>query len=135
MINLGDILVDRNLSNDEVVATMSELFSVSPADILIVDDIYETKVSAHIRILCERMTVSGEFLIKLDFYLRDPKLKKLEPEPIIKQFCSMLHCKCLISDSSVNPYSMLLVRKSGDVQPVGLDPIRLDENEEYIILK
>lgn len=130
----NDFLIDRNLSNDEVVATISQVFSVSPADVLVVDDIAEADVSESIRLLCERMSVQGDFSIRLSIYLRDSKLE-LEPNSIIRQFCGMLHCKCLISDSSVNPYSMLLVQESEDIQPVALDPERLDENEEYIIIE
>lgn len=105
----NDFLVDRNLSNDEVVATISQVFSVSSADVLVVDDIAEADVSERIRLLCERMSVQGDFSMRLSIYLRDSKLEQLEPKSIIRQFCGMLHCKCLISDSSVNPYSMLLV--------------------------
>jgi hypothetical protein len=130
-----DLLIDRNLSKDEVLAAMSQVFSVSPTDVLVVDDIAEAEVSEHIRLLCERMPVQGDFSMKLSIYVRDSELEQLDPKLIIRQFCCILHCQCLISDSSVNPYLMLLVQESGDIQPVSLNPDRLDENEEYIIIK
>lgn len=68
-------------------------------------------------------------------YLDDSQLAQLDPKLIIKQFCCILHCKCLISDDSVNPFTMLLVQESKDIQPVALDPQRLDGNEEYIIIE
>lgn len=49
----NDFLVDRNLSKDELEATISQVFSVSPTDVLVVDDIAEMEVSEHIRVLCE----------------------------------------------------------------------------------
>lgn len=61
----NDLLIDRNLSRDEVVAAISQVFSVSPADVLLVDDIAEAEVSEHIRLLCERMPVRGDFSMKL----------------------------------------------------------------------
>jgi hypothetical protein len=131
----NDLLVDLDLTNYELVAAISQIFSVSPADILVVDDITEVEVSKHIRLVCERMLVQGDFSMRLCIYLHDSKLKQLDSKLTIKQFCGILHCQCLISDSSVNPYTRLLVRESGKIQPVALDPERLNENEEYIIIE
>ncbi len=131
----NDLLVDRNLSKDEIEATISQVFSVSPTDVLVVDDIAETEVSEHIRVLCECLPARGDFLMKLFIYVRDSKLAQLNPELIIKQFCCILHCKCLISDDSVNPFTMLLVQESKDIQPVALAPEKLEENEEYIMIE
>ena len=64
----------------------------------------EADVSERIRLLCERMSVQGDFSMRLSIYLRDSKLE-LEPKSIIRQFCGMLHCKCLISDSSASRLS------------------------------
>lgn len=131
----NEFLVDRNLSKDELRATISQLFSVAPIDVLVVNDIAEAKVGKNIHIICERLPVRGDFLIRLSVYIHDSQLAQLEPELIIKQFCCILHCKCLISDDSVNPFTMLLVQESKDIQLVSLDPQRLEVNEEYIMIK
>lgn len=130
----NDILVDLDLTNYEVVAAISQIFSVSPADILVVDDITEADVTKHICLVCEHMPVQGDFSMRLCIYVHDSKLEQLDSNTI-KQFCSILHCQCLILDSSVNPYTLLLVRESGKIQPVAVDPERLNENEEYIIIE
>lgn len=130
----NDILIDRNINNDQVVAALSLVFSVSSVDILLVDDIAEAEVSNHIRLLCERIPVQGDFLMKLSIYIRDSMLEQFEPQSTIKQFCGVLHCKCLISDSSINPFSMLLIQELQDIQLIALDPERLGENEQYIII-
>ena len=130
----NDLLVDRNLSKDEIGATISQVFSVSPTDVLVVDDIAETEVSEHTRVLCECLPAQGDFSIKLFIYVRDSQLAQLNPKLIIKQFCCILHCKCLISDDSVNPFTMLLVQESEDIQLVALEPER-ERNEEYIMLE
>ena len=130
-----DLLINRSFSNDEVVTAISQVFSVSPAYVLIVDDIAEAEVSEHIRVLCECLPAQGDFSMKLFIYVCDSKLAQLDPELGIKQFCCILHCKCLMSDSSVNPFTLLLVQESGDIQPVSLNPEQLDENEEYILMK
>lgn len=38
-------------------------------------------------------------------------------------------------DSSVSPFSILFVQESKDIQSVALDPERLEENEEYIMIE
>lgn len=88
-----DILVDRNLSKDEVKTTISQVFSVSPIIVLVVNDIAEAKVSKNIRIVCERLPVRRDFLVRLCIYLHDPKLEDFSRETI-RQFCSILDCKC-----------------------------------------
>lgn len=40
-----------------------------------------------------------------------------------------------MSDDSINPYSMLLLQESADTQTVFLDPEKLDEYEEYIMVE
>ena len=92
----NDFLVDRNLSKDKLEATISQVFSVSPIDVLVINDITEANVDKNIRIICERLPVRGDFLMRLCIYLDDSKLAQLDPELIIKQFCCILHCKCLI---------------------------------------
>ncbi|MBW4637915.1 MAG: hypothetical protein KME05_06715 [Gloeocapsa sp. UFS-A4-WI-NPMV-4B04] len=133
--DLEDFLIDRNLSEDEIRATISPVFSVSPIDVLVINDIAEAKVDKNIRIICERLPVKGDFLTRVCVYLHDSKLTKPTPTLTISQFCCILHCKCLISDDSVNPYSMLLVQESENIQLISLEPKRLNKDEEYIMIE
>jgi len=130
-----EVLIDRNLTDEEIITGISKVFSVSKTDILIVDDIAEIHVGERFRIVCERTLVKGDFPLKLSIYLYDAKLAQLNAKVIIGRFCDILHCKCLIPDNSSNPYSMLLIQGSNKQQIVLLDPIRLDEDEEYILKK
>jgi hypothetical protein len=68
----------------------------------------------------------------LSIYVRDRSLK-YERLPFVEEFCERLQCSCLVSDSSPNPYSKMLVRGRGDTQAVYLDPERLDDHDEYVI--
>ncbi|MGA1839284.1 MAG: hypothetical protein ACMUIU_01555 [bacterium] len=129
-----EVLVDHSLTFNEIADTLSKLFSVSPANILVIDDIAKVSVNKHVRILCERMQIKGDFSIRLSIYLRDPDLEQLESKVIIGQFCDILHCKCLMSDESLNPFSWLLVQGSSNIQAVFLNPDKF-EKEEYVIEK
>ena len=86
----NDFLVDRNLSKDELGATISQVFSVSPIDVLVINDIAEAKVDKNIRIICERLPVRGDFLMRLCIYLNDSQFKQLEPKLIIRTLAEII---------------------------------------------
>jgi hypothetical protein len=130
-----EFLVDRNLTENEIANAIAQLFSIPLTDVLVVDDIVETDVSDRVRVLCERMSVEGDFSIRLSIYLRDSNLEQSDSTLKIGQFCELLNCQCLVSDESVNPYQWRLVQSSETWKLVYLDPKKLDENEEYIIQK
>jgi len=69
-----EVLVDRELTDDEVVTTIAAVFSVSPDAVLLVDDITEANVSEALRVVCECIPVRGDFSIRLSIYLHDPVL-------------------------------------------------------------
>lgn len=128
-----EFLVDRNLTKNEIANAIAHLFLIPLTDVLVVDDIVETDVSDRVRVLCERMSVEGDFSIRLSIYLRDSNLEQSDSTLKIGQFCELLNCQCLVSDESVNPYQWRLVQSSETWKLVYLDPKLLDENEEYII--
>lgn len=130
-----EFLVDRNLTENEIANAIAQLFSIALTDVLVVDDIVETDVSDQVRVLCERMSVEGDFSIRLSIYLRDSNLEQSDSTLKIGQFCELLNCQCLVSDESVNPYQWRLVQSSETWKLVYLNPKKLDENEEYIIQK
>jgi hypothetical protein len=130
-----EFLVDRNLTENEIANAIAQLFSIALTDVLVVDDIVETDVSDRVRVLCERMSVEGDFSIRLSIYLRDSNLEQSDSTLKIGQFCELLNCQCLVSDESVNPYQWRLVQSSENWKLVYLNPKKLDENEEYIIQK
>jgi hypothetical protein len=128
-----EFLVARNLTENEIANAIAQLFLIPLTDVLVVDDIVKTDVSERIRVLCERMSVEGDFSIRLSIYLRDSNLEQSDSTLKIGQFCQLLNCQCLVSDESVNPYQWRLVQSSETWKLVYLDPKLLDENEEYII--
>ena len=130
---IWEMLIDRHLTANEIVTTVSELLLISLADILIVDDITSVKVSPKTRVVCENTAIGGDFSMLLSIYLRDPNLGELDIKALTGQFSNMLRCKCLISDESVNPYSWLLIQGTTDCQIVYLDSDKLDEKEEYVV--
>ncbi|NET57174.1 MAG: hypothetical protein F6K47_13730 [Symploca sp. SIO2E6] len=130
---IWEMLIDRNLTADEIATTISDLLLIPLADILVVDDITSVNIDLKTKVVCENTAIGGDFSMMLSIYLRDPNLGKLDIKASTGQFSSMLRCKCLISDESANPYSWLLIQGTTDCQIVYLDPDKLDENEEYLV--
>lgn len=127
-----DILVDRMLTSDEIKAAISNSFLIAMTEVLVVDDIADTIVTEQVRVLCEQIPTRGDFLMKLSIYLRDPSLERFDHKQVIGKLCNLLDCKCLISDNSDNPYSMLQIEGETSQRNIFLKPELLDE-EEYVI--
>jgi len=130
-----EVLVDQNLTKNEIANAIAQVFLIPLKGVLVVDDLVETDVSDQVRVLCERMLVEGDFSIRLSIYLRDSNIEQSDSTLKIGQFCELLNCQCLVPYESVNPYHWRLVQSSENWKLVYLNPKKLDENEEYIIQK
>ncbi|MDQ3704917.1 MAG: hypothetical protein M3437_06805 [Chloroflexota bacterium] len=133
-MTLDDVIVARNLSDHELVAALPEVLLVTSNEVLVLDDIEEGEVGEHVKVLCVRTRIKGDFPIVLSIYLRDPALENVDREVVLSKFCSKLGCTCPISDDSMNPYSRLLIVGSEPPRPVFLDADRLDADEEEYVL-
>ncbi|OCQ99773.1 hypothetical protein BCD67_15330 [Oscillatoriales cyanobacterium USR001] len=128
-----EILIDRPLTSEAITIALSELFSLPANAIAVVEDIATSESNEHTQIICERQPIKGEFVEKLSVYLLNAKLADNIDLKDIEKLCRLLHCKCLISDDSLNPFSMILVEDLGKNQIIFLDIERLENDEEYII--
>ena len=130
-----DVLVDRSLTDHEIITTLAALFSISATEILVVPEIPSVPVSEHTRILCERVAMQGEFPLMLSIYLRDERLETQNRSAFLLQFCGRLHCRCFVGDDSSNPYSGELFQEFGLPEHVFLNAEKLDYDDEYILQK
>ncbi len=128
-----DILLSKKVSESEILAVFSDIFSISPQYILVAEDITKTNVGSQVKIAIERMSAKGDFPLRLAIYLYDSPLEQLDSYAIVGQLCEMLNCACLISGDSANPYLMLLVKGIGTYQPVYVDADHLNDGDEYVI--
>lgn len=62
-----------------------------------------------------------------------PELAETNPCEITRRLCAILNVHALISDESLDPYSMRLVDQAGKTRRVSLDVESLDQREEYRI--
>jgi hypothetical protein len=131
---MWEALVDRALSDGEIVGAVTALLPVAAAEVLVVADVTEAVVGAGVRVLCERHFQRGEFPFRLTLYLRDELLRSHQERQLFQGLSGTLRCAVLVSDGAPSPHSMLLLRGPGRTSQVWLDPDLL-EDEEYVILR
>jgi len=127
-----DILVNCNLNFTEIKKVISQILSINPSEILVVEEIPEEPISNLIRVLCQAQDVYGDFQQLISVYVKDSSLSALLNTEALGRFCEASKCICLISDDSVNPYSMTLIKGIGDYQTAYLSPEFLEE-EKYVL--
>jgi DNA-binding Xre family transcriptional regulator len=128
-----EILIDRPLTSEAITIALSELFNLPANVIAVVEDIATSESDDRIQVICEKQQIKGEFIEKLSLYLLKAKLADNIDLQDLEKLCQLLHCNCLISDDSLNPFSMILVEASGKNQIIFLDIERLENDEEYTI--
>lgn len=133
-MSLGDVIVERQLTDAEACAAIGTLFGLSDADILLVKDLNELPGKhKQPQVLCQKWELSGgRFHTVLSF--QEGRFMELPGLPLAQKLSQVLDSNCLISDDSPNPYSWILVTPTGLVQPVGLDPVKWDREECELIV-
>lgn len=130
-----ELLVDQSLDHEELVDALARLFSVSESQVVVIEDITVDEVKKDALIVIERRPVCGDFRMKLSIYVRDRSLESIDWRAVVTSFCCRFNCSCITPDDSVNPYSMILITCSNAGQQVFLVPERLDERDEYTLVK
>ena len=124
-------LIDKSIEDNQLLNILSEIFNVSTQKIFLTEDVYtlSIKLKEDTEILCEKTNVKGDFICKITIYLRSKELKEkqLIEEDVFFSFCSLIDCRCLISDESHNPYTMILLSPNNK-ENVVLNPNDLDDD-------
>ncbi|RKZ38334.1 MAG: hypothetical protein DRR16_33685 [Candidatus Parabeggiatoa sp. nov. 3] len=129
-----DILVDKNLDFQNIALELAKIFEVNLSEVLVLEEITDTPIPQNIAILCQAQATLGDFKMLLSIYIHEQTLfKKCTITNCIPKFCDSLECVCLVSDGSINPYTMLLVTGNAEWKSVSLSPSELEENR-YILV-
>jgi len=131
-MNCQDILVNRHLEITEISAAISHIYGLNKSEVLVLEEIPFEAVLDYIRILCQVQDIDGDFQQLISIYIKDDSLTKIYINDVVGIFCDICKCLCLISDSSDNPYSMILVKGKDDYQTVYLSAELLEE-EKYVL--
>ena len=131
-----DCLVDRALTDQELITALSRYLSVEPQTILIVSEVPSTRIPPTTTMLCERRRTQGDFILKLSFYPQNEEIAASDGFQFIEFLSATKACRCLIPDTSENPYAMILVDGINRRRRVFLEVERMNlEPEEYVIAR
>jgi hypothetical protein len=132
-VSSRDMIVDRDLTPDEICIGIAQALDLSLSDVLAVEDMYRSSVPESIRVLCHFQDVSGNFSQIISVYIRDDSVPDLSDERV-GVFCGVCSCTCLTDSLDDNPLAMLLVKGVGKIESVYLKPNVIDE-DKYVIEK
>ena len=129
-----DCIVDRALTDQEIAFALSGFLSLPRSAILIVEELAGAELSADVAVVCERFRTAGDFVSHLSFYPQNEQLAAHGGDEFIDFLCRTCQCRCLVSDSSLDPYSWILVDAVNPRRGILLNAERMDRKpEQYVI--
>lgn len=127
-----ELYIDKLLNSNEIKTGLKLILPVFDEEILLISNIEELgKINENIKILCETSVVKTDFPLKLNVFVRDVNLKTNNDLYSIGKFCESLNCKVLISNNSINPFTMIRVEGVSDIYNVTIDPDQYDSAEPF----
>lgn len=128
-------LINKALSDEVIIKTLADLFSISQDEILIIDDLGDLpeKLKEQ-KVYILKTKTKGEFTLYLSVTFVDKKLAQFDSDNIISQFAIRNECEC-ITGTDPDPYMMRLFTQHGFINTIYLDVDCLNDNDEYIVTK
>jgi hypothetical protein len=123
-VNGLDFLLARPVADADLQAALAAVLD-EPA-VAVAGSLLET--SADAPVAAETRPAAGDFRTQVAVYVKDGRAFGVDQ---VRALAAALATDALVPDDSANPYTMLRVRPDGTVEPVALDPVSLDEREEY----
>jgi hypothetical protein len=119
-----DFLLARTVGDAELRAALAEVLG-EPA-VAVAGSLLDTPQDAPVA--AETNAAAGDFPTQVALYAKDGREFGLEQ---LRGLARRLDTDALTPDDSPDPYTMLRVTPDGAVEPVALDPVSLDERDEY----
>ena len=135
-----DVLIGCPVDTPRLQDALAATFSVPAEQVCVVDDIEDslTLMQPTAALLVQRTPLDGgEFPVLASIYVRDDRLSQQasqseEAVRLARRLSAELACDCLISDDDINPYTMLRVRPTGEIDAVTLEADALDQ-DQYVV--
>jgi hypothetical protein len=135
-----DFVINRKISDQEIVAGLVAVFGVSPDAVLILPDpmmLADPHLCLDgIQLICSRSELPGDFVLLLDLILRTPESNAFAAEcgdrPLLQTLVDALDVEALADDGTINPYSWLHFRPHQEPRQAKLDLDQLDHHDAYV---
>lgn len=128
-----EVFLERLIKKHNLLSTLSYLFSISEKEILICSNIANCEVKKDIKVVCETSFVEAEFPLKICIFIKDDKIIPQNDILFVGDMAKNLQCKIVISDDSIDPYSMILIDSEQNYRNIRLDIEIYDNCKEYEI--
>lgn len=127
-----DVLIDVVVDDEALRVGVAGALGIDDSAVFVVDSVEDAPTPRAGTAVCERRSIGGQFPFLLAVYAYGVPSSSPEAEvTAAKRLVQALGCSCLMSDESLNPYSMLLIQPSVEPGVVAIDAGRLDEHGEY----
>ncbi|HWE97358.1 MAG TPA: hypothetical protein VG269_25595 [Tepidisphaeraceae bacterium] len=127
-----DLHLAREPAESEIAASLGDAFGVTPGQIVIVAETAGLDFSSpNVLLVVQRTRRGGGFPCSLSVYPQTTALASRAEDDIARAAARCLHCDCLISDDSPNPYSWQIISPDGTARHVFVDVNAFDDRGEF----
>ena len=129
---MAEFILDAQIEFSAAREALAELMQVPVRSVRMVDihDSVRHPPNQPPRVLAEVVQIGGAYPVMLKISA-SPDIREVTELDLARGLCRALHASALVSDGSMDPYTMLLVDRRGDVVRVGLDSDVLDQDGRY----
>ncbi len=125
------LMINKELTKNEIKNILSQLFHIDIDKIDIYKKVDElAEMNEDILIFCISSIAKTDYFLRLDIYV-DDKIKIEDDLIKVKNFCKLANCDSLFDDGTENPYTWLLVHKTGIIEQISIDIDKYDDANEY----
>ena len=128
---LGDILLERSISAEELRAAFTEAFSLPDEQVVIVTSMENAPALRGVTV--DTTQIGGQFPIQLAVYVADAESAELAD--VATKVAKALAVKALIPSDSDDPYKMVLIQPDGSLSEVDINTHSIAEMGEYQIVQ
>lgn len=126
-----DVLFDRMIDHTRLREAVARAMSIPADRVAVIDDIANYPKRADADCVCLTTRPGGEFPMRVAIDCEDT-CAAVKVQDLAVQLAVSAHSRCLVPDSSPNPYSMILITHEGVVVGrVFLEVAALDERGEF----
>ncbi|MCU6792105.1 hypothetical protein OB236_08195 [Paenibacillus sp. WQ 127069] len=127
-----DIIVNRILTKAELSHGLCCIFGIGSSKLRITPSIEILMDSSDAEVICETRKCNTDFPLILSIYFSGNAPR--DTLTMIGEFCEILKCEVIISDDSINPFTMLLVKGKDLLEQITIDLSEFDDNEGFEML-
>jgi hypothetical protein len=125
-----DVVVKRSLCDQEIAKGLAAAFGISLDQIVVRRNEGDFPEPGEARVLCVVSERRSGFRLILSIFTYFAEARH-DPVSVLREFARSSQTEILLSDDSVDPYTMTQIMPSGELARATLDVERLDNEDEY----